>query len=388
MAARDGRDPVALLVELIGYDTHNPAGDELALAARLRDELAARRPDEVRLVEVARPPGDGRAGCGAYVLATWGTPRVVVNAHLDTVPANAGWSGDPWKARVQDGRVIGLGAADTKGAIAAILCALDETAPRDLAVLFSGDEELGGTVMRAVINDRASGAGADRGGGALAGVTQAIVCEPTGCRAGTRHRGVCAIVAEYAGAGGHSSNADRMPAPIAELARVAVAWDEWGRARRAAGPPGFAGMCMNIAKLDGGVAFNVVPDRAALSISFRPPPGQELAPLLDELEAAGRALAPSATFKRVLAHPSFATRDLASFRRWLGAACDDPIDLAFWTEAAVLSQAGIDAVVFGPGDIGQAHAPDEHVPVADLHAARAAFARLFRESRPEEHGAR
>jgi acetylornithine deacetylase len=377
-------EPVSLLVDLIGHDTHNPAGNEPALAARLRDELAARKPDDVRLVEVPRPAGDGRAGNGAYVLATWGTPRLVINSHLDTVPANAGWTGDPWKARVQNGHVIGLGAADTKGAIAAILCALDDCAPdggpRDLAILFSGDEELGGTVMRALMADRASGP--------LAHVTQAIVCEPTSCRAGTRHRGVCAIVAGYAGAGGHSSNADRMPAPIADLARVAVVWDDWGRARREIGPPGFHGMCMNVAKLDGGVAFNVVPDRAELSMSFRPPPGQELEPLLDELECAAHALSPAVACKRVLANPSFETRDLDGFRPWLGSACDAPTDLAFWTEAAVLSHAGIDAVVFGPGSIAQAHAPDEYVPIADLAAARETFARMFRVSRSVDHGAR
>lgn len=364
----DVGDPVELLVELIGYDTHNPAGDEQRLAVRLEEELARRAPDE--LVRAA-------VGPKAYVLAAWGTPRVMVNAHLDTVPANAGWSGDPWTARVEAGRVIGLGAADTKGAIAAVLAALDDAKPRDLAVLFSGDEELGGTVMRELV-----------GGGraALAGVTQAIVCEPTGCRAGTRHRGVCAIVAEYAGAGGHSSNADRMPAPIAELARVAVAWDDWGRLRRSEGPPGFTGMCFNVAKLDGGVAFNVVPDRASLSISFRPPPGLALDPLLDELEAIGHAIAPSVTFRRILANPSFATRDLASFGRWLGPVCEAPADLAFWTEAAVLSEAGIDAVVFGPGDIGQAHAPDEWVAIDQLHRARATFVEMFEAT--VGHGAR
>jgi acetylornithine deacetylase len=57
------------------------------------------------------------------------------------------------------------------------------------------------------------------------------------------------------------------------------------------------------------------------------------------------------------------------------------VDLGFWTEAALLAQAGIDAVVFGPGDIAQAHAPDEFVALADLRGARAAFAAAFARSR-------
>src|SRR2546421_9404055 len=101
-------DPVALLARLTAVDTPNPGGDEPRLCALLADELRARG-GEVRLVEVPR------AGeTGAYVLATWGRPTLLLNAHVDTVPPNAGWSGDPLVARIDGERVMGLGAADTK----------------------------------------------------------------------------------------------------------------------------------------------------------------------------------------------------------------------------------------------------------------------------------
>ena len=54
------------------------------------------------------------------------------------------------------------------------------------------------------------------------------------------------------------------------------------------------------------------------------------------------------------------------------------MDLAFWTEAALYAEAGIDAVVFGPGDIAQAHAADEFVELAQLEAARDAFLQVLR----------
>jgi acetylornithine deacetylase len=363
-------DPVALLETLISHDSHNPGGDEPRLAELLERELRRRGADTVERVIVPRPDGDDRPGQGAYVWAAWGRPTLVVNAHLDTVPANAGWTGDPWTPRVAGGRVVGLGAADTKGAIAAILCALDQVRPDGVAVLFSGDEEMGGTCMRHAIDS-----------GTARGVTQAIVCEPTSCRAGIRHRGVAALVVDLAGAGGHSSNADRMPAPLADLARVAVAFDDWGRARRGEGPPGFEGMCANVAKLDGGVAFNVVPDRASLSFSLRPPPGADQRRILDDLVGIASRTAPGSRTKVLLDNTPFATRDVASFGRWLGAIVDAPFDMGFWTEAAVLSNAGIDCVVFGPGDIARAHAPDEFVPIDDLARARDAFVSLFTESR-------
>lgn len=357
-------DLVGLLAELIRHDTHNPGGDEAALARRLADELAARGPDQVEVVDV------DRARRGAYVYARWGAPRLLLNAHIDTVPPNAGWTGDPYAPRREGDRVVGLGACDTKGAIAAILAALDAARPRDLAVLFSGDEEHGGSCVRAFLRSPAA-----------AGLERAIVCEPTGCRAGTRHRGILAFTVRLEGEGGHSSRADHLPAPVAELARLAVAVHDWGVARRDAGPPGFAGMRLNVAKLDGGVAFNVVPDAATLSFSLRPPPGADADGVRAELDALCRRIVPGATVEVPLAHPTFATRELAAFEPLLGDVARAPIDLGFWTEAAVLAAAGIDAVVFGPGDIAQAHAPDEFVTVAQLERARDLFVDVFDGSR-------
>jgi acetylornithine deacetylase len=318
------------------------------------------------------------------VIATWGRPRLLVNAHLDTVPVNAGWSGDPFVARVVADplvdasgkpvgeRVVGLGAADTKGAIAAILCALDEVQPRDCAVVFSGDEEASGTCLRALLAS-----------GALEKVTYAIVCEPTGLRPGTRHRGILTLEAHLKGQGGHSSFADQLPRPLAALSRLAVALDDWGHAHVDQGPTGYPGMCVNIARLDGGVAFNVVPQEAHLTVSLRPPPGSDMAAVKRAiLDVAARAC-PEAQISWSLDNAAFATRDLDAFRRWLGARTDQPRDLGFWTEAAVLSEAGLDAVVLGPGEIAQAHGPDEWVAVQQLEAARELFKGVFAATRDD-----
>ena len=362
---RSMADVVASLARLIAVDTHNPGGDEHALCALLAEELRARG-GEVRVVDVPR-----QGGRGAYVIATWGRPRLLLNAHVDTVPPNLGWTADPYRARVDGGRVYGLGACDTKGAIAAILCALETAPARDLAVVFSGDEENSGTAMRALLDGERD---------ALVEVRRAIVCEPTSCRAGTRHRGILAVEAQLTGRGGHSSRADELPAPLADAARLAVAFSDWGRRQREVGPMGFRGMCMNVARLDGGIAFNVVPDEARLTVSVRPPPGSDVDSVRAELFAVAADVAPRAELSAPIANPSFATRAPAAFAAVLGV--DAPIDLAFWTEAALLGDAGIDCVVYGPGDIAQAHAPDEFVPIADLERAREAFGVVLR-----DHGA-
>jgi acetylornithine deacetylase len=350
------------LTALVSADTQNPSGDERPLAGALARELAALGARTVDAFEV-----DGHHA--VYARFGDGVPTLLVNAHLDTVPANAGYTSPPLSLVEREGRLYGLGAADTKGAIAAILEALAAAPPaRPVAVLFSGDEEHGSQCLRAFLD-----------GPLHHGLARAIVCEPTNLRVGHRHRGIGSAEMVATSPGGHSSRADFVPNPMVTLARAAVALDQWGASKREDGPPGFRGVCLNVAAIDGGVAFNVIPSRAALRMSLRPAPGATVEAVLAEAEGeARRAAAPEdVTWEINHSRPAFATADLASFAPLLGDRVREPVDLAFWTEAALFSAAGIDAVVFGPGDIAQAHAPDEFVELAQLVEAREAFLKVF-----------
>jgi acetylornithine deacetylase len=140
-------------------------------------------------------------------------------------------------------------------------------------------------------------------------------------------------------------------------------------------------MCLNLAKLDGGVAFNVIPANGRLLVSVRPPPGADTAQIRAELEAIARQVVPDATFTMLRDNHPFATSDVAAFVPSLGDAARAPIDLGFWTEAALLTASGIDAVVMGPGDIAQAHGPDEWVTLDELHLARDLFRGVFATAR-------
>jgi len=154
------------LAELVAFDTQNPAGRERPMVDALARELAALGASQLRVVDV---------GAHAMVYARFGTepPRLLVNAHVDTVPANAGYTRSPLEAVERDGRLYGLGSSDTKGAIAAVLEALAMaraagSTPRGLGVLFSGDEERSGTCLRHFLAEPSL----------AQGLTQAIVCEP------------------------------------------------------------------------------------------------------------------------------------------------------------------------------------------------------------------
>jgi acetylornithine deacetylase len=364
MRADEQAKAAGLLHQLIALRTHQPGpdgvgGNERKLCEHLVPLILPKQPDEIAIVDAPR----GAGGNGAYLFARWGKPDRIINAHVDTVPPNLGWSRDPWEPVTKDGKVYGLGACDTKGAIASALVALDRGRPKNCALLFSGDEERGtASVRHFLASPRARG------------VERVVVCEPTARRAGIAHRGVLAYRAYLRGQGGHSSKADKLPRPLAQLARLAVAIDETGRNRLDDGPAGMTGLCLNIAQIAGGVAFNVVPDEGELLFSLRPWPGFEREEWDRDLAAMARSIDRDIELATVIDHAPFACPDVDKMAPLFGKRASSVGSLDFWTEAALYQAAGIAAVVIGPGDIAQAHSPDEWVAIDDLGWAIDLFA--------------
>jgi acetylornithine deacetylase len=355
------------LAELVAFDTRNPGGDERALAEKLARDLTELG---ARSTEVFSSAGHHST------FAHFGArePTLILNAHIDTVPTNSGYSADPLVLVRRGRRLHGLGSADTKGAIAAIMEALAQrkaadATPDGLAVLFSGDEELGGACIREFLASERS-----------RGLTRAIVCEPTGCRVGVRHRGVYAARIGATSPGGHSSLAETVPNPLTALARAAVALDDLGGRCRDLGPEGLHGLCMNIAALDGGLAFNIIPACASLTFSMRPAPGVDLASILDQAQNTVRVAAAPLTmdWQPIAANPAFETRDLECFVPLLSDRARSPVNLPFGTEAGQFVEQGIDAVVIGPGHVEQAHKADEYVDLDELEEAVRVFLQVIR----------
>jgi len=358
------------LTKLVTFDTRNGTGDEVACVKYLRDELSKFNPDKLIMDEVARSRGKSNS---AFVLAIWGQPKTVLNVHIDTVPSGKGWDSDPHELIEKDGRLIGLGSSDIKGAAACILAALDGVTPKDVAVLLSGDEEHGSEVMPALIK-----------AGHLDGVTNAIVCEPTSCRAGKRHRGMLAIRADFSGPGGHSSLADKTARPLLDAARLAAAIGDYGDAHMDVGPNDndgyYKGLCTNIGELSSDGAYNVIPTSASLWMSMRPPPGDDVKAREAAIYDIAKRLYPQisdggAKLDTIVAFEPFATRDISVFEDFFTKT--EIVDLPYWTEAAMMSAAGINTVVYGPGNIEQAHKPNEYVEVAQLLIAAQHYARAL-----------
>ena len=205
--------------------------------------------------------------------AVRGNPKVLFNVHLDTVPVGDGWNSDPHKLQVINGRAIGRGSCDIKGAAAALL-ALAQQGAENLALLFTSDEEGAGPCC---VNRFLEESDAQI-------FNQVIVAEPTSCQAVLGHRGFLSVKTRFHGVPGHSSEAralqDNANHQMARWAAGALQLAE-DRKDSELDP----GTCMNIGVIDGGTKSNVIAGSAFVHWSARLQPGDSNDEFLHEIQS-------------------------------------------------------------------------------------------------------
>lgn len=339
------------LAVLVSFDTRNPP--RAIGTGGIFDYIRAHLPGfEVQV--------DDHGAGAVSLLAVRGTPRRLFNVHLDTVPDSPAWTADPLALRVARDRAIGLGACDIKGAGACLLAAAN-AAYGDAAFLFTSDEEANDPrCIAAFLRDHA------------ARFDAALVAEPTRCEAVLAHRGIASVQLDFRGEAGHASGAGALAASALHQAMrwgaEALAMVEAEAHQRFGG---LTGLRFNIGRVEGGIKANVIAPSAQVRFGFRPLPSQDI----DALHARFRALAPgSAGYADTFRGPPLPAGDVAQAESKRLAARDlaDELGLPignavdFWTEASLFSQAGMTAVVYGPGDIAQAHTADEWVALEQL----------------------
>ena len=344
-------DVLKHLAALVSFDTRNPPRAipaEGGLFGYVRGQLPDFR------VEVT-DHGDGAVS----LFAVRGQPRVLFNVHMDTVPDSPAWTADPFALRVLNDRAIGLGACDIKGAAAGLL-AVAQSTPGDLALLFSSDEEANDPRCIAGFLQRDHG------------FRDVVVAEPTRCQAVLAHRGISAVRMQFHGAAGHASGAQAMQASALHQAmRWGVRSLEHVEAHAAQEFGGLKGLRFNIGRVEGGIKANVIAPQAEVRFGFRPLPSQAM----DELHDQFRGFAEAGTdYEETFRGPSLPAGDVrdAEQRRRDAEALAESLHLPtgeavdFWTEASLFSQAGMNAIVYGPGNIAQAHTADEWVALDEL----------------------
>src|SRR3954464_4438623 len=346
-------DERALAERLISYDTSKP--DELRAAAGFvkgwleshEVDVTDREFDGLPVVQAATGPKDG--------------PKVILHGHLDVVPAREGQF-DP---RVEGDRLIGRGAYDMKGALAAMMCALRDVTDQDqvrVHLVCVPDEEAEDVERRSTDALVEEGLRGDF----------AITGEPTDLHIGVQAKGVLAIRVEVAGTAAHGST------PWLGDNAILKAHDTFRRietlpfSRESSDL--FDRPSINLARVVGGDAFNKVPDTCCMDVDIRYLPNQDPGAILAQIrEIADLRIVKS--FQRVPAIVSRNNPYVRALRDALARSIEgDPLSVGRdgASDAVAFLEAGVPAVEFGPVGGGH-HGPEEWVSIASLRHYRRAL---------------
>ena len=373
-------DVTEILESLVGFPSVCRTPNH-AIVAYARDRLAGLG---AAVTEIPGPEGDR-----SNLFATFGprnVPGYVLSAHLDVVPvAQEGWTGDPFRLRRDGDRLVGRGAADMKGFVACALsaaAALPRRLSRPLHIALSYDEEVGCVGVRHMIARLPELCAPPLG---------CIVGEPTGLRPVLRHKGKAGGRVTVSGRSGHSSRPDLADNAIHLAAEVVLAirarhdrFAAEGPFHGAFAPPAST---LQVGVIGGGTSLNTVPDACRVDWEVRAVPGVEPLAVAAEIAAAvERILAPHRAAGREVgalcevlsAYPALdlaAESELCGLVAGLsGRAVLEAV--SYGTEAGLYQAAGVPSIVCGPGDIAQAHRPDESIAASELVEGRAMLLRL------------
>jgi acetylornithine deacetylase len=357
-----------MIRDLIGTPSVSSVDPSLDQGNRAIIELLANWLDDTGFqVEIMPLPGSTSK---ANLIATLGSGAggLVLSGHTDTVPYDEGkWTYDPFSLTEANQRLYGLGTSDMKSFLALALEASRELRAADLKepliLLATADEETSMAGASALV-DRARPR-----------AHHAVIGEPTGLRPVRMHKGILMEAIHLQGRSGHSSDPSLGNSALEAMHTVIGALLSWrNELQKRFRDPLFAVPVptLNLGHIHGGDNPNRICPECELHIDLRPLPGMDLQELrgelhqriLKSLQNTGIELRFKALFEGVPAMETPADAPIVKLAEELTGHASEAV--AFATEAPYLSQLGMDTVIMGPGDIDQAHQPDEYLALDRL----------------------
>ncbi len=364
-------DVVELLSEMVRIPSVNPSGcepegpqqGEQRMAEFVASYLGERGIDCVlqdwlpaRPNVIARVPGVNSG------------PPLVMQTHMDTVSVGD-MTIDPFDPNVGDGRVWGRGSCDAKGQLAAMMTALVRVAagdlpPQDCVLMAAADEEYGHGGVAHYLEGNPEVAGA-------------IVGEPTGLKVVVAHKGALRPRIITRGVSAHSSDPSNGVNAIHKMARLITALEEYARELTTRESHPLVGRpTLSVGTVHGGTAVNVVPDQCEALVDRRPIPGEELDDVWEEIRAVLDASGETDYEMQGTIRDCPVQTDVAEVvvQRARAAALavtgdDEVAGVPYGSDASNFQEAGVPAVLCGPGDIAQAHTADEWVAIEQIEMA-------------------
>lgn len=292
---------------------------------------------------------------------------ILLAPHLDTVNVVSQAQLNPVK---RGGRMYGRGACDTKGSVAVMFQALCDLAasqqrPRETEIIFAGliDEENGQSGSRYLAEKKFK-------------ADLAIVGEPTRLVLATAHKGSVWLEVETQGRAAHGAtpwfgdNAAHSMAHVVDALQTDYAAQLKKKKHRLLGHG-----TVSVGTIRGGTQTNIVPDSCLIGVDRRTLPGESEAQTRLAMSAflKARKLRAKVSNVKLKPCPALETNErLPLVKQFLGSIGQKrAVGLHYFCDAAVLASGGIPSVVFGPGDIAQAHTADEWIEISQLEQGRA-----------------
>jgi acetylornithine deacetylase len=372
---------VELLARLVGFDTTS-RNSNLELVEFVEDYLDSRGIASIRV--------DYEAGTKTNLFATIGPEKpggIVLSGHTDVVPVDGqNWSSDPFRMTERNGSFYGRGTADMKGFLAVALSSLEAFGKvrlrRPIHLAFSCDEEVGCRGVRPLIQHI---------GAHLPKPQAVIVGEPTLMKVVNAHKSALSFETEVTGHEAHSSSAHRGVNAIMVAGELVhelnmIAHELKTRSDQSLGfdPPYTT---VHVGTIFGGTAKNIVPRRCGFVWETRLLPDDDPDEVPQRLRATAEKLVPG--MKKISEDSGIATRlgNIVPGLRPMTASPAESLALhltqenatgavSYATEAGLFQEAGIPAIVCGPGSIDQAHKPDEFIAATELAACEDFMRRL------------
>lgn len=314
---------------------------------------------------------------------------VILSGHTDVVPVDGQtWTSDPWTVTERNGRLYGRGTCDMKGfdalALAAVPMALAAGVKRPLQIALSYDEELGCDGCIGMVEEMAQ---------TLPRAAAVIVGEPSRMKVVTGHKGGLGYRIDVKGYEVHSSLIDRGVSAVMEAGRI-IGWVNDRNAENRAKMPGPLAApfdppwtTLHVGRINGGTADNITAGDCNMTIDMRTVPGESseswqraFEAEVARIEAGMKAVHPGTgiTLDRYFDLPMLKPETEGAAERLARTLTGDNGThvVSYGTEGGHFQAAGYSVIVCGPGDIAQAHQPDEYLELSEFRAGVAFMERL------------
>jgi succinyl-diaminopimelate desuccinylase len=380
-------ETIGLTQELVRIRSETPTGSEAAIADRIEVYLRS-----LELNVERDPVQEGRENLVVELLGDSNRPALVFLNHMDTVPAGEGWTREPFSAEISDGKMWGRGTCDMKGGLAAGLVALkglkkkaDQGARihRSFRTCLVVDEESAWM--------RGAGAAIDRE--RIGGDDLVISCEPTGLELKTAQKGAMWYEVTFTGKSAHAAVPENGSDAIQAASRMVLLLQDRVSMMNSSHP--LLGKTTIVSSvIRGGTKTNIVADTCQVEVDVRfiPPLGvEDVRELIEEVaaEASNNVLGTSAR-TRVLSvdRPPILSDSNSEGAETIGRVLHKtmgkntvPSGVSYYSDAglAAARTGNRQCFLLGPGNIAQAHGPDEFIEIEELKKAAVLFGNLVEE---------